>query len=54
MKERWETIQCSHLRLLAAFGCHVCVEIILGEPGADKGGEGKSKRVEKYIWNEEK
>ena len=27
---------------------------ILGDPGADKGGEGKSKRVEKYIWNEEK
>ena len=25
---------------------------ILG--GADKGGEGKSKRTEKYIWNEEK
>ena len=23
-------------------------------PGADKGGEGKSKWVEKYIWNEEK
>ena len=22
--------------------------------GADKGGEGKSKRAEKYIWNEEK
>ena len=28
--------------------------IILGDPGADKGGEGKSKRAEKYIWNEEK
>ena len=27
---------------------------ILGDPGADKGGKGKSKRVEKYIWNEEK
>ena len=27
---------------------------ILGDPGADKGGEGNSKRVEKYIWNEEK
>ena len=27
---------------------------ILGDPGADKGGEGKSKRAEKYIWNEEK
>ena len=27
---------------------------ILGDPGADKGGEGKSKRLEKYIWNEEK
>ena len=23
-------------------------------PGADKGGEGKSKRAGKYIWNEEK
>ena len=32
-----------------------CLEIaILGDPGADKGGEEKSKRVEKYIWNEEK
>ena len=28
--------------------------LILGDPGADKGGEGKSKRAEKYIWNEEK
>ena len=27
---------------------------ILGDPGADKGGEGKSKRTEKFIWNEEK
>ena len=27
---------------------------ILGDPGADKGGEGKPKRAEKYIWNEEK
>ena len=27
---------------------------ILGDPGADKGGERKSKRAEKYIWNEEK
>ena len=27
---------------------------ILGDPGADKGSEGKSKRAEKYIWNEEK
>ena len=27
---------------------------ILGDPGADKGGEGKSKRAEKYIWNEKK
>ena len=27
---------------------------ILGDPGADKGGEGKSKRAEKYIWNKEK
>ena len=33
----------------------LCPEIIiLGDPGADKGGEGKSKRAEKYIWNEEK
>ena len=29
-------------------------DIILGDPGADKGGEGKSKRAEKYIWNEER
>ena len=29
-------------------------KLILGDPGADKGGEGKSKRAEKYIWNEEK
>ena len=27
---------------------------ILGDPGADKGGEGKSKRAEKYMWKEEK
>ena len=27
---------------------------ILGDPGADKRGEGKSKWAEKYIWNEEK
>ena len=27
---------------------------IFGDPGADKGGEGKSKRAGKYIWNEEK
>ena len=32
----------------------VIYNTILGDPGADKGGEGKSKRVEKYIWNEEK
>ena len=32
-------------------GMMVC---ILGDPGADSGDEGKSKRVEKYIWNEEK
>ena len=30
------------------------VKNILGDPGADKGDEGKSKRAEKYIWNEEK
>ena len=24
------------------------IETILGDPGADKGGEGKSKRAEKY------
>ena len=33
---------------------HRFLGVILGDPGADKGGEGKSKRVEKYIWNEEK
>ena len=27
---------------------------ILGDPGAYKEGQGKSKRAEKYIWNEEK
>ena len=27
---------------------------ILGDPGTDKGVEGKSKRAGKYIWNEEK
>ena len=27
---------------------------ILGDPEADKGGEGKAKRAEKYIWHEEK
>ena len=30
------------------------VKLILGDPGADKGGEGKSKRAEKYIRNEKK
>ena len=30
------------------------ISFIVGDPGADKGGEGKSKRAEKYIWNEEK
>ena len=29
-------------------------ESILGDPGEDSGDEGKSKRAEKYIWNEEK
>ena len=29
-------------------------QAILGDPGADKGGEGKSKRAEKYIRNEKK
>ena len=29
-------------------------DFILGDPGADKGGQEKSKRAEKYIWNEEK
>ena len=29
-------------------------EAILGDLGTDKGGEGKSKGAEKYIWNEEK
>ena len=32
----------------------ILVGTILGDPGADKGGKGKSKRAEKYIWNEEK
>ena len=27
---------------------------ILGDPGADKEGERKSKRAKKYIWNKEK
>ena len=30
------------------------IRSILGDPGADKGGEGKSKRAEKYICNKEK
>ena len=30
------------------------LDFILGDPGADKGGELKSKRAEKYIWHEEK
>ena len=29
-------------------------DLILGDPGTDSGDEGKSKRAEKYIWNEEK
>ena len=41
----WNTLPVS-TRLLISF--------ILGDPGADKGGEGKSKRAEKYIWNEKK
>ena len=32
----------------------VTIGTILGDPGAGKGGQGKSKRAEKYIWNEEK
>ena len=28
--------------------------LILGDPGAESGGKGKSKRAEKYTWNEEK
>ena len=32
----------------------VLLPVILGDPGADKMGEGKSKRAEKYIRNEEK
>ena len=35
-------------------GSRISHWLILGDPGADKGGEGNSKRVEKYIWNEEK
>ena len=27
---------------------------ILGDQGTDKGSDGKSKRAEKYVWNEEK
>ena len=30
------------------------VGVILGDPGADKGGEGKSKRAEKYGTKESK
>ena len=32
----------------------ILTKCILGDPGADKGGEGKSKRAEKYIRNEKK
>ena len=28
--------------------------VILGDPRADSGDEGKSKRAGKYVWNEEK
>ena len=31
-----------------------CIGFILGDPGAGKGGEGKSKRAEKYIRNDKK
>ena len=34
--------------------CRLTSLLILGDPGADKWGEGKFKRAEKYIWNEEK
>ena len=33
---------------------HLITSHILGDPGADKGGEEKAKRAEKYIWKEEK
>ena len=29
-------------------GTPLCKKVILGDPGADSGGEGKSKRAEKY------
>ena len=35
-------------------GKFLCSKTILRDPGADEGGEGKSKWAEKYIWNEEK
>ena len=44
----------NHGRNHCSQGMHLLLLIsknILGDPGADKGGEGKSKRAEKYIWN---
>ena len=40
-----------HVLVVQNNGKEMC---ILGDPGAYKGDEGKSKRAEKYIWNEEK
>ena len=45
--------------ILDTFPCGVNVFLfsivfILGDLGADKGDEGKSKQAEKYVWNEEK
>ena len=39
----------------ALYGIYALIFVsILGDPGADSGGKGKSKQAEKYIWNEEK
>ena len=42
------------LKFILQYIFDITIQGILGDPGADKGGEGKCKPAEKYIWNEEK
>jgi len=50
----WELFLAGTLRTLKSVCYWSWLLTILGDPGADSGDEGKSKRAEKYIWNEEK
>jgi len=53
-----EVIEATKFTVFTVFGrtdiSAILSRTILGDPGADSGDEGKSKRAEKYIWNEEK